>query len=82
MRGESLCLARAAWSESSAPNWFCFKSMQQFVYLGRRSFSKQTSTKFAQEKRTYVWGRDVTSGEEEKPGSLQCRERGLRFAPG
>lgn len=49
---------------------FFYKSMQQFVYLGQHSFSKQTSTKFAQEKSTYVWGRDPTSQEEERPGSF------------
>lgn len=71
IRRESFCLGRAAWSESSVPNWFCFKTMQQFVYLGEDWFSKQTSTKFAQGKCAYVRGKEVTSGEED-PGSLQC----------
>lgn len=68
IRRESLCLS----SESSVPNWFSFETMQQFVHLGQHLFSKQTSTKFAQGKLAYVWGKEVTSGEED-PGSLQCQ---------
>lgn len=71
IRRESLCLGRASGSESSVPNWFFFETMQQFVCLGQHLFSKQTSTKFAQGKCAYVWGKEVTSGEED-PGSLQC----------
>lgn len=71
IRRESLCLGRASGSESSVPNWFFFETVQQFVYLGQHLFSKQTSTKFAQGKRAYIWSKEMTSREED-PGSLQC----------